>query len=250
MRDRKDIEMIGEYIMNDRQLSKRLQRVASYVPTGSKTADIGSDHAYLPCYLCLEDKTAQAIAGEVNEGPYLSAASQVRQSGLTDRISVRMGNGLEVIEHEDQVNVITIAGMGGALITSILEEGKAKLKGVDRLILQPNVSAVTIREWLEEEGWALTFEEIIEEDDKIYEILVADRSELLPLYQEDRTKKMLLGPYLMVEKNEAFQKKWTLEMKNWERILTQFEKAQETEELNTKKEELKHKIKMVQEVLR
>ncbi|MEC2070488.1 tRNA (adenine(22)-N(1))-methyltransferase [Alkalihalophilus marmarensis] len=236
--------------MNDRQLSKRLQRVAAYVPKGSKTADIGSDHAYLPCYLCLEDQTAKAIAGEVNEGPYLSAVSQVRQSGLTDRISVRMGNGLEVIEHEDQVDVITIAGMGGALITSILEEGKGKLKEVDRLILQPNVSAVTIREWLDREGWSLTSEEIIEEDDKIYEILVADRGENVMLYEEDRKKKMLLGPYLMNEMNDAFQKKWTYEMRNWERILTQFEKATETPGLSAKKNELKHKIKMVQEVLR
>ncbi|MCM3488606.1 tRNA (adenine(22)-N(1))-methyltransferase TrmK [Alkalihalophilus marmarensis] len=236
--------------MNDRQLSKRLQRVAAYVPKGSKTADIGSDHAYLPCYLCLEDQTAKAIAGEVNEGPYLSAVSQVRQSGLTDRISVRMGNGLEVIEHADQVNVITIAGMGGALITSILEDGKDKLKEVDRLILQPNVSAITIREWLDREGWSLASEEIIEEDDKIYEILVADRGENVMLYEEDRKKKMLLGPYLINEMNEAFQKKWTYEMKNWERILTQFERATETPELSAKKDELKHKIKMVQEVLR
>ncbi|MED1602453.1 tRNA (adenine(22)-N(1))-methyltransferase TrmK [Alkalihalophilus marmarensis] len=236
--------------MNDRQLSKRLQRVAAYVPKGSKTADIGSDHAYLPCYLCLEDQTAKAIAGEVNEGPYLSAVSQVRQSGLTDRISVRRGNGLEVIEHADQVDVITIAGMGGALITSILEEGKGKLKEVDRLILQPNVSAVTIREWLDREGWSLTSEEIIEEDHKIYEILVADRGENVMLYEEDRKKKMLLGPYLINEMNEAFQKKWTYEMKNWERILTQFERATETPELSAKKDELKHKIEMVQEVLR
>lgn len=236
--------------MNDRQLSKRLQRVAAYVPKGSKTADIGSDHAYLPCYLCLEDQTAKAIAGEVNEGPYLSAVSQVRQSGLTDRISVRTGNGLEVIEHADQVDVITIAGMGGALITSILEEGKGKLREVDRLILQPNVSAVTIREWLDREGWSLTSEEIIEEDHKIYEILVADRGENVMLYEEDRKKKMLLGPYLINEMNEAFQKKWTYEMKNWERILTQFERATETPELSAKKDELKHKIEMVQEVLR
>ncbi|WP_100372408.1 tRNA (adenine(22)-N(1))-methyltransferase [Bacillus sp. FJAT-45037] len=235
--------------MNERQLSARLERVATYVPTGVKTADIGSDHAYLPCYLCLKDPAATAIAGEVNEGPFLSAKTQVRQSALEKRISVRKGNGLEVIHSEDHVDAVTIAGMGGALIATILEEGKEKLDGVSRLILQPNVSAITIRKWLFENGWNLIAEEIIEEDDKIYEILVADRGDVLPLYEQEKEKKMLLGPYLMSECNKAFQLKWTYEKSNWERILTQFEKATETAELKNKKEELKMKIQMVQEVL-
>ncbi|MDV2683140.1 tRNA (adenine(22)-N(1))-methyltransferase TrmK [Alkalihalophilus lindianensis] len=236
--------------MNERQLSRRLQLVATYVPKGAKTADIGSDHAYLPCYLCLTDETATAIAGEVNEGPYQSAQSQVRQSGLTERVSVRKGNGLAVIEAQDGVDVVTVAGMGGALITTILAEGKDKLTNVSRLILQPNVSASTIRLWLDQNGWTLKAEEIIEEDDKIYEILVADHGENKSLYETNKEQKMLLGPFLMDECNEAFQKKWTYEKINWERILTQFEKATETVELKEKKEELKKKIEMVKEVVK
>ncbi|MFL6516530.1 MAG: tRNA (adenine(22)-N(1))-methyltransferase, partial [Bacillus sp. (in: firmicutes)] len=132
--------------MNTDKLSARLEAVAKYVPNGARIADIGSDHAYLPCFLAKNERLAYGIAGEVAVGPFQSAERNVLAEGLTDIISVRMGDGLEVIQ-EGEVDCITIAGMGGALITSILENGKEKLSSVKRLVLQPNISAISIRKW-------------------------------------------------------------------------------------------------------
>ncbi|MFC0415720.1 tRNA (adenine(22)-N(1))-methyltransferase TrmK [Cytobacillus solani] len=233
--------------MNTEKLSQRLEAVANYIPRGSRLADIGSDHAYLPCYAVKKGVVPFAVAGEVVEGPYQSAKRQVKMEGLDEQIIVRKGNGLEVIAL-GEIDCVTIAGMGGALIASILEEGKNKLDSVKRLILQPNISALTTRQWLLDNAWELIAEEILEEDDKIYEIVVAEKGDPLKPYK-NLQKELLLGPLLMKQSSAPFQKKWRNELKNWQRILKQLENAAESEETILKKKELNEKIRMVEEVL-
>lgn len=235
--------------MNSDKLSARLAAVAKYVPKGAKIADIGSDHAYLPCYLAKNIGITFALAGEVAVGPYQSAKSNVLAEGLSDIISVRLGDGLDVVR-PGEIEYVTIAGMGGALITSILERGKDKLSHVKRLILQPNVSAISIRKWLIDNNWELMAEEILEEDGKIYEVLVGEKgdSPLTP-YGRHLEAELLVGPYLAKEQNAVFKKKWLMEVKNWQRIYQQLENAAQTPDTMKKKQELIHKIHLVEGVL-
>lgn len=235
--------------MNINKLSKRLETVVKYIPEGSRIADIGSDHAYLPCYVVKNGQVPFAIAGEVVEGPFQSAKSQVQSEGLTDRVEVRKGDGLEVIS-PGEVDCVTIAGMGGALIASILDKGVDKLQGIKRLVLQPNISAVSIRVWLLKQGWELIEEEILEEDGKIYEILVAEEGDPLKPYEKANLPSfLLLGPFLAKQKSTTFIKKWQGEAENWRRILGNLEKAADTPENIEKKKELENKIQMVEEVM-
>ncbi|MHC0035884.1 tRNA (adenine(22)-N(1))-methyltransferase [Pseudoneobacillus sp. C159] len=234
--------------MNTEKLSARLSLVADYIPKGSRIADIGSDHAYLPCYLVKKGLVPFAIAGEVVEGPFQSAKRQVMEDGLSEYVSVRKGNGLEVVS-VGEVDCITIAGMGGTLISTILEAGKEKLSSVARLILQPNISAISIRQWLMENDWELIGEEIIEEDQKIYEVLIAEKGEPNRPYTSGLQTGLLMGPFLIEKKSDVFIKKWVEEKRNWERILRQLTDAFQSDDIRKKKEELETKIKMVEEVL-
>lgn len=234
--------------MNKDKLSKRLEMVSTYILKDSCFADIGSDHAYLPCY-AINNKIAKfAIAGEIVEGPYQTALHQVIASELEEKISVRKGDGLEVI-NPGEVDCITIAGMGGSLITSILERGKNRLIGVERLILQPNVGAHHIRRWCLQNNWKLIDEEILEEDEKIYEILVAEKIKDATPYSLTESE-VLFGPYLIKEKNEAFMKKWTEEMKQWQQILKQINHAGDSQKVAEKKDHLEKNIALVSEVLK
>ncbi|WP_027407830.1 tRNA (adenine(22)-N(1))-methyltransferase [Anoxybacteroides tepidamans] len=233
--------------MNELKLSKRLETVVSFIPKQSRLADIGSDHAYLPCYAYLHGYITMAVAGEVADGPFRSAQQQVEKTGLSHVISVRKGDGLAVI-HPSEVDCITIAGMGGTLIANILEDGKEKLEGVKRLILQPNVGAHIVRKWLVDNDWELIDERILEEDGQIYEVLVAEKGSGLKPYHRLEAE-LLVGPFLLQERNGVFLKKWKSEVGHWKRIVAHLEAKGTTEESIAKKEELERKIRLVEGVL-
>lgn len=215
------------------KLSERLLAVASYVEQDAVVADIGSDHAYLPSFLIQKGIVQKAIAGEVAQGPFDSASKNVRNEGLEQSVIVRLADGLFAIEEDDGVDTVTIAGMGGTLISSILESGKQRLHRVKRLIVQPNINAKIIREWAVANDWLLVEEEILQEDSKIYEILVMEKGRTT--YDE---LGLLLGPILLTKRNEAFREKWESEIVEWKRVLQSIEKADETAAIIAKREEL------------
>ncbi len=198
------------------KLSKRLQAVADFVEQGAIVADIGSDHALLPVYLVQSGKCNQAIAGELNKGPFHAARKQAAAAMLEHKINVRQGNGLAILKAEE-ADTITIAGMGGGLIRDILEEGRkeGKLQQVKTLILQPNIGEELVRYWLSENGWFLIDELILEEDGKIYEIIKAtsylhpaDSNLPFAAFQE----KLYDGSFLGLRRNEQTIKRWLYKM--------------------------------------
>jgi tRNA (adenine22-N1)-methyltransferase len=194
-------------------LSKRLMEVAKFVPSGTKVADIGADHGKLLVYLAEQNKITRGIAGEVNHGPWKNAADFVQRNGFQQIIDVRLGNGLEVIK--EAVDVIVIAGMGGTLITSILEKGSKKLDGVNRLILQPNIGENRIRKWLDQNNWHLVDEEIVVEDGIYYEIMVAEQSQVDSVYDQlplQKERFFQIGPLLWRKKHALLIPKLKLEL--------------------------------------
>lgn len=220
-------------------ISKRLELVASFVPQGAVLLDVGSDHAYLPIDLVERGKIKSAIAGEVVEGPYQSAVKNVEAHGLKEKIQVRLANGLAAFEEADQVSVITIAGMGGRLIATILEEGLEKLANVERLILQPNNREDDLRIWLQDNGFQIVAESILEEAGKFYEILVVKAGQMKLSASDIR-----FGPFLSREVCPVFVQKWQKEAAKLEFALSQIpEKNMEERQV------LVDKIQAIKEVL-
>ena len=206
------------------ELGERLTRVVSFVPNGSKVCDVGSDHAYLPVYLIQNDQISCAIAGEVVEGPFLSAKQTVRDYRMEDCIEVRLGDGLQILSKEDEITAVTICGMGGELISRILEAGYSgsHLNGRERLILQPNVAEHFVREWLMNHSYQIVDETVVSDNHRLYEIIVAEPVGKRVEYTELELK---YGPILLQQPSELSVAKWNRMNRKNKEILEQLQKS-------------------------
>ena len=171
--------------MSDFKISKRLSTAASFVRDGAVVADIGTDHAYLPIYLALNNKIKSAYASDINEGPIQRANENIKKYGLENVIKTRVIGGLDEIEKVAPTDIV-ICGMGGELIVKILENSPyIRQKGI-RLILQPMTHVKELREYLQN-GFSTIAESVVFEDGKLYQILCLQYvSDFCPLFEIEK----------------------------------------------------------------
>lgn len=226
-------------------LSKRLQSVAQMVDSNVRLADIGSDHAYLPVELIEQGIVDYAIAGEVAKGPMSRSQADIEKFGLQNRIDVRLGDGLAVIESSDKIDTVVIAGMGGILISDILKRAtKDQLSAVRTLILQPNIGEPLVRHWLVDNGFKIVNEDIVSEENHLYEIIKAEKTDQVkPL----SSAQYLMGPVLMTNKSETFRQKWSKKLSSYQRSVANMHKAKKIDQV--KINQMQDYIKYIEEIL-
>ncbi len=148
-------------------LSERLLTVAALVRGGGPLADIGTDHAYLPIYLVQNGIVSRAIASDIGAGPLANARKTVELCGLSDRIELRLSDGLQSYRPEE-VNEIVICGMGGNLIEEILLAAPWVCRRDIHLVLQPMTHSEDVRRYLCENGFQINTEVCVAEKDRVY----------------------------------------------------------------------------------
>ena len=90
---------------------------------------------------------------------------------MEERISFRLGNGLQAVGPEE-CDTVVIAGMGGENIAMILSRALWTADGDHTLLLQPQSRAEVLRTFLQDHGCAI-----------VREALVLDRGHLYPVME-------------------------------------------------------------------
>ncbi|MBE7011861.1 MAG: SAM-dependent methyltransferase [Ruminococcaceae bacterium] len=179
------------------KLTPRLQKIYDIVPPCKTICDIGTDHAYIPVCLTLSGKCDFAIASDIVKGPVERARATVSAYDAEDKVSVRLGGGLETVS-ENEAETIIIAGMGGLLIAQILGNSKNVAKSAKTLILQPMTAVSELREYLNQNGFTIEKEFIVREEEKLYTIMLVLVGEDTPYTKAE----LYMGK--KIEKDENF----------------------------------------------
>lgn len=159
--------------MTNIKLDSRLRTVASLVRKGSVTADIGTDHGYLICWLIQNGICPEGIAADLRKGPLENAEKTVKECGLTEKVRLYLSDGLKALP-ENCADDIVIAGMGGILITEIISAAEWLFNKNIRIIAQPMTHAEVLREFLINNGFRILEEKTATDGKHFYCTLCAE----------------------------------------------------------------------------
>ena len=198
------------------KLSKRLKIIHDMVPK-SVVADIGSDHGKLMIALVQSGIVTKGFAVENKEGPFERLRNNLIKYHVDDKITPLFSDGIKDITRD--VSTIVIAGMGGSSIVSILKSHPEKLVSVQTIIIDAHTAVPLVRKEICQMGFAIADEQIVKEDDILYEIIKFVKAEKAIISDED----LEFGPILRHQKSATFKEKYQNRISEIDAILAKSE---------------------------
>lgn len=226
------------------ELSKRLTKVASLVTEGASVADIGTDHGYIPIYLIQEGIASKVIALDVKKGPLERARMHIVGHGLKGQIETRLSDGLRKVT-PGEVDTMIAAGMGGGLVIHILEDSPETVKEISSFILQPQSEIDKVRRYLNEHGYRIVEERMVEESGKFYPMMQAVHGSGEP-YEE---YEYLYGKRLLEEKDPVLRTYLLREQGIRESILEQLRRHKNSPTAREREKEVQEEWRKIRQAL-
>ena len=219
------------------KISDRLKELSTFVDENDKLIDIGCDHALLDIYLCDEYKNLKVIASDVHEGALKSAEKNIEKFKMNDRIDLRLGDGLTIV-NADEIDTVLIAGMGFNTIKRILSND-TKMTNVKKIVIQSNTDVVKLRKFVIRLGFKITRELLVKDNDIIYTII-----EFKPGSEKYSYEEIYFGPRILENKDDIFYEYYSKKLLKYENLLLQIPKYEVKSKLHHK-----HLIKIIRKEL-
>ena len=182
------------------KISKRLEAISSLVPINSNIIDIGCDHALLDIYLYQNKISKKIIASDINENALSNAKKNIKNNCLENNIEVRLGNGLDTLKENDNIDTIIISGMGAHTIIGVLKNNLSKLEKINTIIIQSNTKLELLRRELTKLNYYIDNELIVKDNKKIYIII-----KFIKGRKKYNKKELYFGPILLNNNSELYK---------------------------------------------
>lgn len=146
-------------------LDERLSLAAKLYEPCDWGADIGTDHAFLPCHLLRSGVCQHMIAADVSPKALERARENLTRQKLIDRAEVVLADGLDAVTRT--CGCISVMGMGGELMARILRDGHEKLQGAV-LVLGAHTELNLVREAIRDVGYHIVEERLCKAAGRFY----------------------------------------------------------------------------------
>lgn len=205
---------------------------------GSHTvADIGCDHGRLSCALVQQDIAERCIAVDIS-APSLKKAEQLAaRVGVSDRVETRLGDGLLPVR-PGEADGVAILGVGGTLMTRMLEAVEIPLGGAKLCVLQPMRAVDDIRQWLFERNYPVLDDRVVFEGGRYYQVFsVAPPQSTRQALPDGWPEACFLLGYRAFENRDPLLKPFVIRMLS---SVTRRLKTQDAGALKMQAEQLRH----------
>jgi tRNA (adenine22-N1)-methyltransferase len=176
-----------------RALGARLGAVAQRVRQCDVVVDVGTDHGRLPIALLKAGMAQHAVAVDIHEEPLAGARARADRAGVSARMTFLLGNGLLPLG-ERRADVLTIAGVGGALVGRVLREQQPEQYGIRRVVAQPMSEERVLRAMVSGTHWQIVDEALVVEAGRLFLVVVLEH-QAAPTAALD-VEDVVLGPCL------------------------------------------------------
>lgn len=181
-------------------MNNRLLEVANLIKDTNMVIDVGCDHALLSIFL-IQNKIANKVINiDCNLEPLKNGEKNVKKNGLSKNIRFILNNGLKNLQIDENIDFITICGMGTKNIIDIINNSNVIPK---YYILQSNCNVPKLRKWLFDNYYKIIDERIVYENNFYYEILMIEHTNNF-IIQNDID--IYIGPVLKNNNDHLFKK--------------------------------------------
>ena len=221
------------------RLTKRLRRIVDFCPKLERWADIGCDHGRTSCALILEERAKTVFAADISEPSLAKAGELSKLIGIENRVLLRLGDGFSPIR-EDHVQGAVLSGMGGPLILDIFRAEPKVLEKLEYMVISPQKYPERVRRFLNENGWYIEREAMVEEQGKYYPVFAVRKGIDAPYTEAE----LLTGR--RVETDEDYEKFLEYKLNFWNGVLAGVTEEELREDISRKiavyQQEMKNKF--------
>lgn len=220
----------------------RIDKIVEFVDENKIVADIGSDHGITAIKIYEEKNPKKVIATDISKDSLQKLVDKLEYSGYDIETIVTDG----IKELPQNIEEIIISGMGGFLISKIIENGIDVAKSADKLILQANNSLDHLRKFLHSYGFEIIDETNVFEENFIYTIIVTKFIGEVDKYDNEEY-------YIYGKKNIKNKDKLTIqyierELNHARNVINNI-KENDTEVVKKRIQDLENKIKNMENLL-